>query len=364
MMSKHLLARLPLLLPAIACLAIGVLTGLTRAGIDLTEPLAVRGALHSVLMISGFFGTVIGLERAVASQQHWPFLAPAFSALGGLALLSDATASLSPLCFVLAGVVFCIVSMRLMLKQPVLHAWILLLGALLWLIGNVAWLVSGSSWISIPYGLSFLILTIAAERLELTRFLPPRPYARALFLLIIGVILVGTLRSAISAFVDNLWLGWGYALLALWLLNFDVARRTIRQHGVTRFLAVCLLSGYSWLLIGGIFLAYGPNWGPLTRDAGIHAVALGFIFAMVIGHAPVIFPAVMRVAIPYAPLFYLPWTLTQIGVSLRLAAALLTNPLLREAGALINALAILSFILTLVVQVIRGIRRQRAAARA
>ena len=363
-MLRHLVSRLPLLLPAILCLAIGVLTGLTRAGIDMTELLAACGAWHSTLMISGFFGTVIGLERAVACNKGWAFLAPMFSALGGLALLSGTTAPLSPFLFVLASTLFCGASTILTLKQPALHAWILLLGAMLWLIGNVAWMVNGSSWVSIPYGLSFLILTIAAERLELTRFLPPKPYAKALFLVIIGVILVGTIHSALSSFVDNAWLGWGYALLALWLLNFDVARRTIRQHGVTRFLAVCLLSGYGWLLIGGIFLTYGPNWGPLTRDAAIHAVALGFIFAMVIGHAPVIFPAVMRVAIPYAPLFYLPWALMQLGVALRLAAALLTNPLLREAGALINALAVLSFILTLVVQVIRGIRRQRAAARA
>jgi hypothetical protein len=359
MVPRHLLSRLPLLLPAILCLAIGVLTGLTRAGIDMTELLATRSAWHSILMISGFFGTVIGLERAVASNQRWAFLAPMLSALGGLLLLSDTTASLSPFFFVLASAIFCSASTLLTLKQPALHAWILLLGAMLWLMGNVAWVVNGSSWISIPFGLSFLILTIAAERLELTRFLPPRPYAKVLFILIIGVILIGTVCSALSVFDDNAWLGWGYALLALWLLNFDVAKRTIRQQGVTRFLAICLLSGYAWLLVGGVLLTHLPDLGLFERDAGIHAIALGFIFAMVIGHAPVIFPAVMRIAIPFSALFYLPWLLIQIGMSLRFGAALLSHTVLREAGALINALAVLSFLLCLVIQVIRGFRAQR-----
>ena len=357
-MLRHLVSRLPLLLPAILCLAIGVLTGLTRAGIDMTELLAARGAWHSTLMISGFFGTVIGLERAVACNKGWAFLAPMFSALGGLALLSGTTAPLSPFLFVLASTLFCGASTILTLKQPALHAWILLLGAMLWLIGNVAWMVNGSSWVSIPYGLSFLILTIAAERLELTRFLPPKPYAKALFLVIIGVILVGTIHSALSSFVDNAWLGWGYALLSLWLLNFDVAKRTIRQPGVTRFLAACLLSGYGWLLIGGVLLTQTLNLGSFERDAAIHAIALGFIFAMVIGHAPVIFPAVMRIAIPFSPVFYVPWFLIQAGMSLRLTAALLTYAPLREAGAVINALAVLSFLLCLILQIVRGFRAQ------
>lgn len=357
-MLRHLVSRLPLLLPAILCLAIGVLTGLTRAGIDMTELLAACGAWHSTLMISGFFGTVIGLERAVACNKGWAFLAPMFSALGGLALLSGTTAPLSPFLFVLASTLFCGASTILTLKQPALHAWILLLGAMLWLIGNVAWMVNGSSWVSMPYGLSFLILTIASERLELTRFLPPRPYAKALFLVIIGVILLGTIHSALSSFVDNAWLGWGYALLSLWLLNFDVAKRTIRQPGVTRFLAACLLSGYGWLLIGGVLLTQTLNLGSFERDAAIHAIALGFIFAMVIGHAPVIFPAVMRVAIPFSPVFYVPWLLIQAGMSLRLAAALLVYAPLREAGAVINALAVLSFLLCLILQIVRGFRAQ------
>lgn len=357
-MLRHLVSRLPLLLPAILCLAIGVLTGLTRAGIDMTELLAARGAWHSTLMISGFFGTVIGLERAVACNKGWAFLAPMFSALGGLALLSGTTAPLSPFLFVLASALFCGASTILTLKQPALHAWILLLGAMLWLIGNIAWMVNGSSWVSMPYGLSFLILTIASERLELTRFLPPKPAAKALFLLIVSVILIGTTFSATTQFSDNTLLGWGYAFLAVWLLNFDVAKKTIRQQGVTRFLAVCLLSGYGWLLIGGVLLTQTLNLGSFERDAAIHAIALGFIFSMVIGHAPVIFPAVMRVAIPFSPVFYVPWLLIQAGMSLRLAAALLVYAPLREAGAVINALAVLSFLLCLILQIVRGFRAQ------
>ena len=80
----------------------------------------------------------------------------------------------------------------------------------------------------------------------------------------------------------------------------------MRGKGLTRFIAVCLLSGYAWLAVGGavIVAAGGLAPGSPSYDAALHALALGFVFAMVFGHAPIIFPAVLRVAVPYHPTFY------------------------------------------------------------
>ena len=41
--------------------------------------------------------------------------------------------------------------------------------------------------------------------------------------------------------------------------------------------------------------------GSPSYDAAVHALALGFVFSMVFGHAPIIFPAVLRVPVPYQP---------------------------------------------------------------
>ena len=45
---------------------------------------------------------------------------------------------------------------------------------------------------------------------------------------------------------------WGLALaallgLAIWLMAFDIARRTIAASGLSRYMAACLLAGYAWL---------------------------------------------------------------------------------------------------------------------
>lgn len=350
--------RLPFLLPAILCLLAGVLTGLARMGVPTTDFIWERSAVHSTLMISGFFGTVIGLERSVASQRIWPYLAPLLSGLGGLTLLYDQAMLLSPGLFTAAAIIFGLASVQVIIKQPALHNASLLVAALLWLAGNSLWLGSGNPWTAIPYGLSFLVLTIAGERLELTRFLPPRPGSRWFFV-IIGVLIIGaTIWSGHTAFTQNTGLGLAYAALALWLIVYDIARKTIRTPGITRFVAICLLSGYLWLLLGGLLSTDIWQLGAFQRDASVHAIALGFIFAMVIGHAPIIFPAVMRVAIPFSTIFYLPLALVQIGVALRLLAAVQSHAALREIGGIVNALAILSFFLCLLTQVVRGFKQR------
>ena len=347
-------SRFPFLLPAMGCLVAGVLTGLFRAGGYVPFHVPENIGSHSIFLISGFFGTVIGLERAVASRRYWSFFAPALSGAAGLTLLSGYSEMAAAWIFCLAALCFVATSALVFSRQPAAHGATLLVAALLWLSGNLLWLINGELWASIPFGLSFLVLTIAGERLELTRFLPPRKWARALFFSIATILIIGTASSGLSGFSENTWLGLAYAALALWLIAYDIATKTISQRGITRFVAVCLLTGYGWLLCGGLFLSGLFDLGVFQRDAGIHAVALGFIFAMVIGHAPIIFPAVFRTPIPYSPIFYLPLALLELGVGLRFVAALLSDQELRAYGADINALAIFVFILTLLTQSLRG----------
>ncbi len=73
--------------------------------------------------------------------------------------------------------------------------------------------------------------------------------------------------------------------------------------------------------LGGLALLAGAfGAGHAWRDAALHAVFLGFVFSMVIGHASIIFPAVMRVKIPYHPVFYLPLVALHLSVLAREAA--------------------------------------------
>src|SRR5678816_3419114 len=72
-----------------ALLATGVIGGLLRAGVAVPVPgdSAWPGravSAHAFLMICGFMGTVIAIERAVAVKERWAFAAPAASALAAV----------------------------------------------------------------------------------------------------------------------------------------------------------------------------------------------------------------------------------------------------------------------------------------
>ena len=67
------LARLPLLILGFLGLFAGTGAGLARLGWSVPDLAASASALHGPLMICGFFGVVISLERAVAIGRLWAY---------------------------------------------------------------------------------------------------------------------------------------------------------------------------------------------------------------------------------------------------------------------------------------------------
>jgi hypothetical protein len=208
---------------------------------------------------------------------------------------------------------------------------------------------------AVPWWTGFLVLTIAGERLELSRFLPPSPFARTAFAVIVAAILGSLVVSIFFPQAGSAAQAAGLLALALWLARQDIARRTVRERGLTRFIAVCLLSGYAWLGAGAmLLLADGILPTPGARDAGLHAVLLGFVFSMVFGHAPIIFPAVTRAAMPYHWSFYIPLVLLQASLAIRIAGDLSEVADWRRLGGMANAAALLLFVLGTIAAVVRG----------
>lgn len=326
-------ARAPLLVLGAAALVMGVAGGLVRLGATVPTPVAGI-AWHGALMASAFFGTLIALERAVAIGRLWAYAAPTANAAGGIALLAGHVAAAVTL-FVAGAAVFSLVSLAIYRKHRALHTGVLAAGALC-LLGANLWLASQSSLErAMPFWIAFFVLTIGGERLELSRLVPVPDWARRVF---------GALTLALAVSAALAWpplYGGLLVAIALWLARFDLATRTVRARGLTRYIALCLLSGYVWLALGGALFVLGAG-----RDAALHAVFLGFVFSMVFGHAPVIFPAVLRIALPYRPAFYAPLAVLHASVLLRFAADLADSAALRLAGGTGNALAIALFIVT------------------
>ena len=348
--------RLSLLILGFASLISGVLAGLARLGWSEPPPFTQMVLLHGPLMVSGFLGTVIGLERAVALGLNWAYAGPLLTGLGGVAILLGfptigATAIALGSAVLLAGTTL------IMFRQRELFMLTMTLGALSWLAGNLLWLAGATVPEVVPLWINFLILTIAGERLELSRFLPPSPVAKHVFAAILATLLVGSFLSLTSA--NIILYGTGLLGLALWLLRQDVARRTVKERGLTRFIAVCLLSGYAWLAVGSITLLAAGSLTGMAYDVVLHAILIGFVFSMIFGHAPVIFPAVIRVKMPYHWTFYLPLLALHASLLVRLAGDGLALSELRSLGGLLNAAALVLFILNTVSSVIRGVRTGR-----
>jgi hypothetical protein len=320
--------RLPLLVLGFAALAFGVAGGLVRVGAEIPATVGAIG-LHGALMVSGFLGTVIGLERAVALGQRWAYGAPLASGVGGVCLIAGLVASGFPL-LAFAAVLLVAASAAAYARQPSLEMATLLAGAIAWLAGN-ALLVLGEP--AVPWWIAFFALTIGGERLELSRYLKRGPFARGAFMVLAAALLVAPLSPRL--------LGVVLVLLALWLLVFDLARVTVRQTGLPRYIAVCLLSGYAWLALGGALLA-----AAYAYDAALHAIFVGFVFSMVFGHAPVILPAVLRAPLPYRSALYAPLILLHASLAARVLGSLIGESSTLRLGAWGNAAAIALFIAT------------------
>src|SRR5665647_1134002 len=89
--------RAPLLVLAFVSLFGGVAAGLARLGWPFPPPVAELAALHGPLMASGFFGTVISLERAVALSRRWGYLGPLLCGLGAAAGSLGAPFAIAPI---------------------------------------------------------------------------------------------------------------------------------------------------------------------------------------------------------------------------------------------------------------------------
>jgi len=308
-----------------------------------------------------FFGTVISLERAVAMQRQAPYLAPTSTVIAGTALLAGAPAPIVQALLVIAAGILVAASIKLTWRQPTLFLVVLAGAAVCWVVGNGVWLIVGDTSVAVPWWLSFLILTIAGERLELTRLLPVSRWGTRQFVIVVVVILVSATGAlwwpdgSLRVFAG------GLLALAAWLARHDIARHTVRQKGLVRFIAVCLLSGYGWLAAGALLGLSGALLpGHAWRDAVLHAITLGFVFSMLLGHAPLILPAVVRLRLAYHPSFYVPLVALHVALVVRVAGGLNGAFWLRRAGGLASAAALMLFALTLLSGAYRSWRRTAA----
>ncbi len=341
------LGRIPLVGLGMLSLLCGIWGGLIRLPLNLPLPSSNANwiSFHGALMVCGFLGTVITLERAVGLQRLWTYAAPTLIGAGALLLVIGQLGK-PPLFLITSGsAVFVAVTCRIVLLQRALFTVLMAMAALSWLVGNSFWLAGWTFNRVVPWWIGFLALTIVGERLDLSRFQKPSPWSPPLLYPALGVFIGGVILSALEQGPGERLEGAGLVLLAAWLGRFDIARRMVRQAGLPRFMAICLLVGYAWLAMAGTLqLRFSPLESGFHYDAVLHSFFLGFVFSMIFGHAPVIFPAVLNVQPCFQPRFYAHLILLHTALILRVGADLFAWPQGRQWGGAGTALAIVLFL--------------------
>lgn len=331
--------------------------GLARLGWPLPLPSPALLPGHGPLFVVGFLGTMIGLERAVALKRCWAYGAPIFAGASALALLAGFSPHAAHALAAAAGALLVSIFAFLYRRQAEIYLATMGTGALLWLVGTLLWHGGYPLYRVVFWWIGFLVLTIAGERLELTRLMRPSTLSRAAFLIACGLFVLGLITGLASHEAGVRLGGAGLLALAVWLLKRDIAWRNLSQEGLSRFMAVCLLSGYLWLGVGGLLWLFmgGSFYAGPAYDAMVHAIFLGFVFSMIFGHAPLVLPSVMGVALPFRRAFYGHWALLHLSLALRVGGGLAGGAAALRWGGLLNGVAILLFL----VNNVRAVRSAR-----
>jgi len=301
--------------------------------------------VHCMLMVLGFVGTLISLERAVALRRKPGFLAPALLGLGGLLLLSPAPLDAGRATLLAGSAALIGVYVPLWRRQRDDAVLVQALGAVLATGAAALWFSGVPMSTLLPWLAGFIVLTIAGERLELAR-LALGPSAGRILVLLSSAVMASVAAALLFPEPGTVLLGASLLALVGWLTVHDVARRTIRTSGLTRFMAASMLAGYVWLAVAAtVWLLGGPATAGARYDAVVHAVFLGFAISMIMAHAPVILPGVLRRALPYHPVLLAPLGLLHASLVVRLwIGDALDVPVAWQVGGALNIVALLLFV--------------------
>lgn len=331
----------------------GLNAGLLRLGVWAPVASARLSDLHGPVMVLGFMGTLISLERAQALRNPVAYLAPGLLATGAFALIVGLPEALGKLLLFDGTVAFTLVALALWRRAPLPLVAAQALGTAFAALAAGLWLITDLPTV-LPLLATFLVLTIAGERAELAQLTMGQ---RAVPTLLIAA--TATATAAVATLLTPNWgaraLGFCCLLVALWLIRDDVGRRMIRTDGLRLYNAAALLAGNVWLAVAGVvWMVVGQPVHSGHYDAIIHGVFLGFGVSMILAHAPIIFPTVLGRPLPYRAAMWGPLVLLHVGMAVRLGGGLTGTVSLYQLGGVLTVLSVLTFAVTVVYSAVRG----------
>jgi hypothetical protein len=347
-----------LLIPPLVLLnlAFGLITGLDRLGWEL--PFVSPMLHHGAIMVGGFLGTLIAVEKIIPLKNRLLLVGPLASG-ASLPAFAVSQPGLAFMLLTLAAANLCLVYFLYLRRQPTAELVMALCGAVCWLVGNVFLLWKPVYPMVFPWWMGFVLFTIVSERLELTRFLPVTHRQRQLLFAAAGLFGV----SLLFPFAGWGRFGAGVALLLMgvWLLRFDLIRLTIGRKGQPGFTAFALAGGYALLLAEGILMMTLPDGG-FSYDVMVHVFFIGFVFSMIFAHGPIILPGVLGLSVrPYHNAFYAALALLYGSLLVRVGGGIGWLPSAwRMAGGWLTTVAILLYFALMLMAMRQALRRAGA----
>ncbi len=349
--------RLPFMIFAFINLLVGMLAGLIRIGWKFSvNSIAVH---HGAIMVGGFLGTLILLEKVIPLKKKILFVFPVINAFS-LLMVVPRFYQLGQAFLLIGALGLVIVFLLYFKRQPHdLSIVIMIVGACCQMGGHIMLISKQLYPMAFPWWMAFILFVIVGERVELSKFLPVTRQNKAMLISFLSLFLVGLFLPlhGIGKYLSGLAL----LLIAIWLMRHDVISVAIKKEGLTRFSGMALLIGCISLMFTGFFLIGLPNT-PFAYDAIVHTFFLGFAFSMIFAHGPIILPGVLGFNVkPYHPTLYIPLVTLVLSLFLRLLADLAILPyFLRSWSGWISALSILLYFVLLVTHIIRNALHKNA----
>lgn len=172
--------------------------------------------------------------------------------------------------------------------------------------------------------LSFPATAIFVERLELSLSFRKRG-VRIVFWGLIAWSLCWTLSVWFSSTVFELipirWMGILTLLLTISVAYYDTALRFSgpeTAQGMYRYLRVALRFAYTWLFAGSLaMICWTVIPAAIVKDVLFHLMGLGFIFTMILAHAPLILPSALG-KLPSQKAPWIPFVIFQLMTTIRI----------------------------------------------
>ncbi len=305
-------------------------------------PIPIIAAQHGFLMVSGLFATLISFERTLILKQRWWLIIPLLST-ASVVLVLTGMGAIGFGCQFLGAALLTLLYIRQWLQYREVFLLVLALSGLAWAASALVLLLGNTFPAATTWYILFLLYTIAAERLELSKFIATPPWAKPL-LLVLFVLLFVT-QAVPFHWGSNHITGLLLAGVGYWLLQFDIVKVNLKKDGFFYYTGSTLFVGYIWLMICGVLMAL-PLRTFYHYDAVLHSFFIGFTFSMLYAHAPIIFPALIGISKrPFHKLLYVPVWLTHALLLLRLYADYSSDWNLRKWIGLVQVFVILGYFL-------------------